>query len=148
MTDMEDYIITQVKNELVPTVIPIKNIGSDYSITPESFPYVHISATAITPDMSARIVGHPNFQETMMLTVEVYSNRSSGRKSEAKGIMRKITAKLSTLNFIHTYESQEPYEPGYFRLVSRYTAKIRHYKRPDPSGQSDEMQDVYVIYQN
>lgn len=148
MTDMEDYVIDQVASAIAPSVIPIKNIGSDYTITPEAFPYVLISATAISPDMSARIVGSPNYQETMMLTVEVYSNKVNGRKSEAKEIMRQITEKLASLNFIHTMQSPEPYEPGYFRLVSRYTAKIRHYTRPQTVEGEEVMQDVYVIYQN
>ena len=60
----------------------------------------------------------------MMFQVDVYSNKSSGRKSQCKEIMNVVDTMLFALNFTRISLTPIPMaNDGYYRLSARYRAE-------------------------
>ena len=61
---------------------------------------------------------------TVMFQVDVYSNKVSGKKSEAKAVLNLIDTMLFDMNFMRLSLQPIPMEDsGYYRLTARYRAE-------------------------
>ena len=77
---------------------------------------------------------------SVMYEINVYSNKASGRKSEAKAIIKVADARMKELGFTRTFLEQIPNfnDSRIFRLTARYEAVV---------GEGTTT-GTYLIYQN
>jgi hypothetical protein len=60
----------------------------------------------------------------VMFQIDVYSNKSTGKKSQCKAVMNTIDQMLFKLNFMRMSLNPIPMEDsGYYRLTARYRAQ-------------------------
>ena len=62
----------------------------------------------------------------VMYEINVYSNRTQGKKEQAKSIMDVVDATMADLGFTRTYRNPVPNfnDATIFRLVARYEATV------------------------
>ena len=94
MIDPENEVYTLVA-QLLRTIYPKINISGEYVNEPSSFPHVSFVLTdnSVIPDMT----GMDKELSQVMFEVNVYSNKKTGKKTEAKDIM-KVPAKSCLLS--------------------------------------------------
>ena len=122
MIDIENMLFTTVKKALPETV----KTGTMYTQSQSKFPYV----TLIVMDNSvyepfinsARIENAAD----IMVEVNVYSNKTSGKKEECKKIMKTVDETLSGLNLVRSFCQPTPNleDATVFRMTARYRAIV------------------------
>ena len=122
MIDIENMLFTGVKNALPNGV----DCGSTYEKSPNQFPRVtlvvednHVYEKTID---SARL---ENAAE-IMVEVNVYSNKTNGKKTECKTIMQTVDNVLSGLNLTRTSCQPTPNleDATVYRMTARYRAIV------------------------
>lgn len=122
MIDIENMLFTKVKNDLPKTV----KTGAMYSKSQSEFPLVTlvvVDNTVYEPFIdSARI---ENAVE-IMVEVNVYSNKTSGKKEECKTLIKNIDDTLSGLNLVRTFCQPTPNleDATIYRITARYRAVV------------------------
>ena len=119
MTDPENEVYTLIA-ELLRTIFPKINVSGEFVNEPSSFPHVSfvLSDNYVIPDLT----GMDKELSQITFEVNVYSNKKTGKKTEAKDIMKVIDRKMFSLNFRRTALTPVPnLEDGtIYRLVARY----------------------------
>ena len=119
MIDPENEVYTLVA-QLLRTIYPKINLSGEYVNEPSSFPHVSFVLTdnSVIPDMT----GMDKELSQVMFEVNVYSNKKTGKKTEAKDIMKVIDTKMFSMNFRRIALNPVPnLEDGtIYRLVARY----------------------------
>lgn len=146
MIDIENYVVDQVKTHLA-TAYPSAFVGSDITIAPPKFPYVNVEVGDNSIDTSRR-TAHIENMANILLTVEVYSNLVNGRKSQAKEIAALVNDKLTELGFTRISMLPLPYEPGFYRINARYTARVDQRFTPQLVDGETVTVEHNVIYQS
>ena len=122
MIDIENMLFTKVKNNLPTTV----KTGTMYASVQSEFPYVTLMVmgnSVYEPFIdSARIENAVD----IMVEVNVYSNKTSGKKEECKKLMKNIDDTLSGLNLVRTFCQPTPNleDATVFRITARYRAIV------------------------
>lgn len=122
MIDIENMLFTKVKNDLPTTV----KTGTMYASVQSEFPYVTLMVmdnSVYEPFIdSARI---ENAVE-IMVEVNVYSNKTSGKKEECKKLIKTIDDTLSGLNLVRIFCQPTPNleDATVFRITARYRAIV------------------------
>lgn len=122
MIDIENMLFTKVKNDLPTTV----KTGTMYASVQSEFPYVTLMVmdnSVYEPFIdSARI---ENAVE-IMVEVNVYSNKTSGKKEECKKLIKTIDDTLSGLNLVRIFCQPTPNleDATVFRITARYIAIV------------------------
>jgi hypothetical protein len=122
MIDIENMLFTKMKNNLPSTV----KTGTMYSSVQSEFPYVSLIVmdnSIYEPFIdSARI---ENAVE-IMVEVNVYSNKTSGKKEECKKLMKNIDDTLSGLGLVRSYCQPTPNleDATIYRITARYRAVV------------------------
>jgi hypothetical protein len=122
MIDIENMLFTKVKNDLPDTV----KMGNSYENVPSKFPYVSLEVvdnTVYTPFIdSARVENAVD----IMVEVNVYSNKTSGKKTECKKVMANVDSTLSTLGLTRTFCQPIPNfeDATIYRITARYRAIV------------------------
>jgi hypothetical protein len=122
MIDIENMLFTKVKNDLPTTV----KTGTMYASVQSEFPYVTLMVmdnSVYEPFIdSARI---ENAVE-IMVEVNVYSNKTSGKKEECKKLIKTIDDTLSGLNLARIFCQPTPNleDATVFRITARYRAIV------------------------
>lgn len=124
MIDIEKVVFTQVANA-VQTEYPTVNVVSDYLDSVSEFPCV----TIVEENNSTYVFSLDNAKEehhaNLMYSVNVYSNKTSGAKAEARNILAIVDAELQKLNFVRTFMQPIPNaNRSVYRLTARYTAVV------------------------
>lgn len=124
MIDIENKVFNEVATELRTKYPGIMVIG-EYVDTPSSFP----CATLVEEDNSTYQRSQDEVMKEhharLMYELNAYSNKSSGRKSEAKAILNTADAILQNLGFTRTTVSQIPnVDHTIFRMTARYEAVV------------------------
>ena len=124
MIDVENIVFNTVATSLRTEFSGIFVSGENIA-APSSFPAV----TIVEMDNSVydRSVDSSSSENhvTLMYQCEVYSNKTSGRKAEAKSIMDTIDDEMTTLGFIRLSNSpMQNMDPSIYRLVARYKAVV------------------------
>ncbi len=118
MIDIEPYLFNTVKNAVPEKV----DCDTSYERTPGSFPRL----TLIVEDNSSydktADSGSNENHVLIMVEVNVYSNRKTGKKQECKEIMASADEVLLATGLMRTYLKPTPNEdPTVFRMTARYT---------------------------
>ena len=99
-------------------------VTGEYTPTPPKFPCVFIY------EADNSNIGFDGCCEEVvtgvMYSVEVYSNKQNGKKTEAKEIMQTVDSVMTPLGFTRTMMQQIPNlsDATIFRLTARYSAAV------------------------
>lgn len=119
MIDCENEVYTRVARVLREK-FPGIDIAGEYVNAPSVFPHVSITQSD-NAVISAKMTGSAEFAQ-VMFEVNVYSNKTEGRKSECKAIMNAIDEIMFRMNFKRLALTPVPNmeDATIYRLVARY----------------------------
>ena len=124
MIDLEQKIFTDVATVLRTAYSGIF-VTSEYVPVPPRFPAVSIveADNRIVEDMRTL---HIENAARVMYEVQIFSNKTSGKKAEAKAIAETVDDFFSSIGFTRTFKSQVPNmnDATIYRIVCRYEAII------------------------
>ncbi len=124
MINIENQIITKVSTELSKTYKSIE-VSSEEDRVPASFPFVSIIETDNCTYSSTIDSGSNENHVQVTYTVNVYSNKTSGKKSQAKKIMSVVDEVLLKLGFTRSMLNPVSMNDATIcRYVARYSAVV------------------------
>ena len=122
MIDIENMLFTKVKKDLPDDV----KIGATYEKVQSKFPYVSLEVvdnSVYEPFIdSARVENAVD----IMVEVNVYSNKTSGKKTECKKLIAIVDNTLSTLGLTRILCQPTPNfeDATIYRITARYRAIV------------------------
>ncbi len=130
MIDAEKEIFDRVARA-VRKVYPSVFISGEYIRTPSKFPFVSLIEMSNTAYDTTQSSGGLENHASLMYEVNIYSNKTSGKKSECKAIASLIDDELATLGFSRTMLQPIPNmdDATIYRITGRYTAVISKDKK-------------------
>lgn len=137
MTNIENDVFNAVATATRTEFPGIYMVG-EYLPIPASFPAVMLYEADSYVVREGSTVAIDDFTR-VMYSVSVFSNKTSGKKSEAKAIADFIDEQMTSLGFTRTMRMQVPNlaDATIYRLESRYEAVVGE-------GEQD---GTYIIYQ-
>jgi len=101
-------------------------VAGEYTETPSKFPAVTLTESSNTVITNRRTAQQIENGAAVLYEVNVYSNKTKGKKSEAKEIMALIDAEMSNMGFTRTFLNPIPnvVDATIYRIVARYTAAV------------------------
>lgn len=124
MIDLESDIFDYVAKALRAAHTGI-DVKAEYVEMPAKFPHVSIveSDNRVLTRMRTNNIENA---ASVMYEVNIYSNKASGKKSEAKAIANTLDDVLSGIGFTRTFREQIPNlrDATIYRIVCRYEAVI------------------------
>lgn len=125
MIDCENEIFNTVATE-VRTEYPDIYMVGEYVKTPPKFPCVSLVEMDNQSYQSTEDSGSSENHAVLMYEVNVYSNKTVGKKSECKAIAALIDERMLALGFARTMLQPIPNldDATIYRMVSRYSAII------------------------
>lgn len=130
MIDVENEIFSKVA-AAVRAAFPSVFMSGEYIRTPPKFPFVSLVEMSNTAyDRTQSSAGLEN-HASLMYEVNVYSNKTSGKKSECKAIAALIDNEMAALGFSRTMLQPIPNmdDATIYRMTGRYTAVISKEKK-------------------
>lgn len=124
MIDLENDVFDTVAKALRTAYAGIFVVG-EYVPAPPKFPAVSIVEADNRIVERMRTLNIEN-AATVMYEVNIYSNKASGKKSEAKAIAATLDAEFSKMGFTRTMKNQVPNlnDATIYRIVCRYEAIV------------------------
>lgn len=124
MIDLENDIYDYVAKALRAAHTGI-DVAAEYVEMPAKFPHVSIVEADNRVLERMRTNNIENAIQSMF-EVNIYSNKASGKKSEAKAIANTLDDVLSGIGFTRTFREQVPNlrDATIYRIVCRYEAVI------------------------
>lgn len=125
MIDIENQVFDRVAKRVREQFPNIFMVG-EYVKSPSSFP----AASLIEMDNSIRAStvdsGSNENHADVMYEVNVYSNKTTGKKSECKAIMALIDEEMTAMGFVRSTLTPIPneYDSTIYRMVGRYRAAV------------------------
>ena len=124
MIDVENEILNIVARA-IRNVYPDIYISGEYVKSPSTFPAVAI----VEMDNSVYVRTQTNEVENhaeLMYEVNIYSNKTSGKKSECKEIASLIDKEMAALGFVRTMLQPIPNmdDATIYRMTGRYRAVV------------------------
>ena len=125
MIDIESQVFDRVAKR-VREQFPDIFIAGEYVSSPPSFPAASLvemdNATRENTIDSGSSENHAN----VMYEVNVYSNRTAGKKSECKDIIALIDTEMTAMGFVRATLTPVPneYDSTIYRMVARYRAAV------------------------
>lgn len=125
MIDIENIVFNTVA-EKIRDVFPDIFMTGEYVSSPPEFPAVSLveadNSTRIETSDSGSNENHAN----VMYEVNVYSNKTAGKKSECKSIMALIDKEMLALGFTRATMTPVPNmnDSTIYRMVARYRAAV------------------------
>ena len=125
MIDIESQVFDRVAKR-VREQFPDIFMAGEYVSSPASFP----AASFVEMDNAAREStvdsGSNENHANVMYEVNVYSNKTVGKKSECKQIMALIDAEMTAMGFVRSTLTPVPneYDSTIYRMVGRYKAAV------------------------
>lgn len=125
MIDIENEVFNTVATE-VRTKYPDIYMVGEYVKTPPKFPCVSFVEMDNQSYQSTEDSGSSENHAVLMYEVNVYSNKTVGKKSECKAIAALIDERMLALGFARTMLQPIPNldDATIYRIVSRYSAII------------------------
>lgn len=124
MIDIENDVFTAVAAVLRAAFPNIYVVG-EYVPAPPRFPAVSIveADNRVVTRMRTRNIENA---ASVMYEVNIYSNKASGKKSEAKAIAATLDEKFAEIGFTRTMKEQVPNlnDATIYRIVCRYEAIV------------------------
>ena len=124
MIDVEGYVFTPIA-EAVRAEFSGAYVTGEYVNEPARFPHV----TIVESDnyTSTRHLDNADSEKfaTVMYQVDVYSNKTQGKKKECKDILKLIDSMMYARNFTRISASPVPnlFDGSIYRLTARYRAE-------------------------
>ena len=120
-------IVSKSVREKYPSVF----MSGEYIRTPSKFPFVSLVEMSNTAYDRTQTSGSLENHASLMYEVNVYSNKTSGKKSECKAIAALIDNELAALGFSRTMLQPIPNmdDATIYRMTGRYAAVISKDKR-------------------
>lgn len=124
MIDLENDVFDTVSKALRAAHNGVFVTG-EYVPTPPKFPAVSIVEADNRVVERMRTLNIEN-AATVMYEVNIYSNKASGKKSEAKAIAATLDAEFAKIGFTRTMKNQVPNlnDATIYRIVCRYEAIV------------------------
>ena len=125
MIDIENEVFNRVATR-VREQFPDIFMTGEYVNSPASFPAVSL----VEMDNSVRETtidsGSNENHANVMYEVNVYSNKTTGKKSECKSIIALIDAEMTAMGFVRSTLTPVPneYDSTIYRMVGRYRAAV------------------------
>ena len=124
MIDIENSIFTTIATALRERFDDITVSGEDVR-TPSTFPFVSIVEADNYVRLNTQDSGSNENHANVMYEINVYSNKTSGKKAECKEILGVIDEILTGLNFARTMKNPVSMDDAtVYRLVGRYQASV------------------------
>lgn len=119
MIDCENEVYTRIARVLREK-FPSINIAGEYVQAPSGFPHVSITQSDNSV-VSERMTGSAEMAQ-VMFEINVYSNKTEGKKTECKSIMKVIDDVMFSMNFKRQALTPVPNleNATIYRLVARY----------------------------
>lgn len=122
MIDIENMLFTKVKDDLPKTV----KTGAMYSKSQSEFPLVTL--VVVDNTVYDRFINSARIENAVdiMVEVNVYSNKTSGKKEECKKLLKIVDETLSGLNLVRTFCQPTPNleDATVYRITARYRAIV------------------------
>lgn len=124
MIDVENQIYTPIA-EALREAFPGIDTSGEYVKAPSAFPHVSIVEQDNYPTLTHLSTSDMEKYATIMYEVNVYSNKSSGKKAQCRSIMKVIDDLMYRRNFTRISLSPVPNleNATIYRLVARYRAE-------------------------
>ena len=124
MIDIENDVFDTVAKSL-RAIYPGIYVVGEYVSAPPKFPAVSVVEADNRIVTNMRTLNIEN-AATVMYEVNVYSNKASGKKSEAKAIASTIDSIFAQIGFTRTMKNQVPNlnDASIYRIVCRYEAVV------------------------
>lgn len=125
MIDIENAVFDRVAKRVRKQFPNIFMVG-EYVNSPASFP----AASLVEMDNSIREAtidsGSNENHVNVMYEVNVYSNKTTGKKSECKAIIALIDNEMTAMGFVRSTLTPVPneYDSTIYRMVARYRAAV------------------------
>lgn len=124
MIDVENLVFTTIRNKLKTEYTNIQVTG-EYVEVPASFPSVSIEQSDNAVYKNTQDAQGVEHHASLMYSVNVYSNKQSGKKSEAKGIMSVVDTAFKSIGFTRTMSNPIPNkDSSIYRITARYEAIV------------------------
>lgn len=125
MIDIEDELFRILATKL-RAAYPNIYITGDYAIVPPKFPCVSIVEMDNTPYRRTQTQDEMENHAMVMYEVDVFSNKTSGKKSECKAIIALIDEEMLRLGFDRTFLNPLPNQENttVYRMKGRYVAVV------------------------
>lgn len=125
MIDIEAEVFGIVSSD-VRLKYPEVYMTGEYVKSPPSFPCVSLIETDNQVYRNTRDSGCIENHAQIQYEVNVYSNRTSGKKAECKEIISLIDSKMEKLGFTRTFMNPVPNEQDatIYRMIARYRAIV------------------------
>ena len=140
MIDLENYIFSYVASRLRNAHSGL-SVQGEYIPTSKDFPLVTIEQKENAVKQDWRTTKIENMV-SVMFEVNTYSNKTKGRKEEAKALMAETDSYFAELGFTRTMLNPIPNleDSTIYRLTARYEADI--------DLELVGTDEKYIIYQN
>ena len=125
MIDIESAVFNQVATR-VREVFPDIFMVGEYVNSPSSFPAVSLIETDNSTRVDTIDSGSNENHANVMYEVNVYSNKTVGKKSECKAIIALIDEEMLSMGFARNTLTPVPneYDSTIYRMVGRYRAAV------------------------
>jgi hypothetical protein len=125
MIDIENQVFDRVATRVREQFPDIFMVG-EYVMSPPSFP----AGSLVEMDNSTRETtidsGSNENHANVMYEANVYSNKTTGKKSECKAILALIDEEMTAMGFVRSTLTPVPneYDSTIYRMVARYRAAV------------------------
>ena len=139
MIDVENLVVDTITKAVQGTYSNVL-VESDYNDTPSSFPFVSVVEIDNYTYRRTQDGDLKEHHTNVSYEVNVYSNKTSGKKAEAKAIMEIIDNAFQNIKFTRTVKQSIPNkDKSIYRMIARYEAVIGE---PQTIGKNK----VYQVY--
>lgn len=124
MIDIENDVLDAVKTAVL-AAFPGTDVSGEYTESPALLPAVTVTESDNRVKTSMRTVKIEN-AVTVMYEANVYSNKSAGRKQQAKAIANVMDETFANLGFTRTFRNPVPNlkDATIYRILCRYQADV------------------------
>ncbi len=124
MIDCENEVYTRVV-KMLREKFPGINVAGEYINSPPAFPHVSIIQSDSRPIVGKQDTSGKEVLSLVMFEINVYSNKSEGKKTECKSIANAIDEKMFSMNFRRlTFKPVPNMEDAtIYRIIARYSVE-------------------------
>ena len=127
MFEIQKEIFTDIANAIFSNRSDC-NITNSFVYMPEAFPTVSIVLSGDGTTPNTRDSSHIEKFRDITLTVDVFSNKVEGKKTEAESLMQIVIDKAYSLNFnmVSCIPNSNTANASIYRLTATFTATVGH----------------------
>ena len=125
MIDIENEVFDRVAKRVREQFPNIFMVG-EYVKSPSTFPAVSLMEMDNSSREDTADSGSNENHVNVMYEINVYSNKTTGKKSECKSIVALIDQEMTAIGFVRSTLTPVPneYDSTIYRMVGRYRAAV------------------------